>query len=380
MDSNYIDLESDNEATRRLLEIPTSVLSHLPPKTLPISQLLLYNLPPIAQNDTPAALEQVYTTEEPTQNIEYLLPYLAVPSRPTLHKMVSSFEQAWLEGNKSLRTSVNPEITYPFWTLTYWGEILDASEAKAKWLRAERWLHQTGQTAEEADLKLQVRGIWSVVRWHGNLQGFAGLPVGGLAELFSSDYLDSRVIDAMLTLLSLRGRLAGDETLIIGTTFGDFIRLLPPIIDGVSAGPILASAGGQKYLEKYGSWFRDGDHKKLYTILYRDPNHWTTARVNFEDKRVQYGDGLKWDRPEDFFEGLQSWIGDYHGAEFPVTDDLPCAPQTDGFNCPIIAVNTIAHNEFGDQLWTKKRAKAMRMKAFCDIVKYTLSVEVRPFL
>jgi hypothetical protein len=294
--------------------------------------------------------------------------------------MVSSFEQAWLEGNKSLRTSVNPEITYPFWTLTYWGEILDASEAKAKWLRAERWLHQTGQTAEEADLKLQVRGIWSVVRWHGNLQGFSGLPVGGLAELFSSDYLDSRVIDAMLTLLSLRGRLAGDETLIIGTTFGDFIRLLPPIIDGVSAGPILASAGGQKYLEKYGSWFRDGDHKKLYTILYRDPNHWTTARVNFEDKRVQYGDGLKWDRPEDFFEGLQSWISDYHGAEFPVTDDLPCAPQTDGFNCPIIAVNTIAHNEFGDQLWTKKRAKAMRMKAFCDIVKYTLSVEVRPFL
>ncbi|KAJ7318817.1 hypothetical protein DFH08DRAFT_1036159 [Mycena albidolilacea] len=247
--------------------------------------------------------------------------------------MVGGFEQAWLEGNKSLCTSVNPEITYPFWASTYWGEMLDVSEAKAKWLRAERWLHQTGQTAEEADLKLQVRGIWSVVRWHGNVQGFSGLPMKGQARLFSSDYLDSRVIDAicMLTLLSLRGRLAGDETLIIGTTFAESIRLLPPIIDGVSAGPILASAAGQTYLEKYGSWFQDGDHEKLYTILYRDPNHWTTTR---EDKPVQYGDGLKWDRPEDFSEGLQSWIVDYHGAEFPVTDDLPCAPQTDGFNCP----------------------------------------------
>jgi hypothetical protein len=167
--------------------------------------------------------------------------------------------------------------------------------------------------------------------------------------------------------------------LIIGTTFSDFIRLLPPIIDGVPAGPIVASGAGQKYLKKYGLWFQNSGHKKLYNVLYRHPNHWTTVRVDFEDKRVQYGDGLEWDRPTDFFEGLLSWIGDHHGAEFLVTDDLPCAVQTDGFNCPIIAVNTIAHNEFGDALWTEEEAKAMRMKAFCDIVKHALSVDVRPF-
>ncbi|KAJ6471521.1 hypothetical protein C8R45DRAFT_1165330 [Mycena sanguinolenta] len=199
-----------------------------------------------------------------------------------------------------------------------------------------------------------------------------------LAKLFSSDYLDSRMVDAMLTLLLLWTRIIGDESLVIATTFAEFIRLLPPIIDGVATGPIIASAGGQKYLKKYGLWFQDNDHKKLYSILHRHPNHWTTVRVDFENRRVQYGDGMKWERPADFFKGLQNWIADHHGAEFPVTDDLPCAVQTDGFSCPVIAVNTIAHNEFGDALWTKAEAKAMRMKAFCDIVKHALSVDDFP--
>ncbi|KAJ7218617.1 hypothetical protein GGX14DRAFT_595410 [Mycena pura] len=365
MDSNYIDVDSDDENT--VLQIPTSLLSHLPPKTLPVAQLLLFTLPPIASNDDDTDFENMYTTVEPTQNIEDLLPFLEVPSRPTLQKMVSGFRRACGDGKKSLHTAVNPEIAYLFYALPYWGEVLDASEAKSKWLRAERWLCQADHTPEEGELKLQVRAIWSV--------GFANLPMEYLAKLFSSDFLDSCIVDVMLTLLSLRARLAGDETLIVGTTFAEFIRLLPPIVDGVPAGSIVTSVGGQRYLKKYGLWFQHSDHKRLYNILYRDPNHWTTAQVDFEDKRVRYGDGLKWDGPTDFFEGLLSWIGEYHSAEFVVTEDLPCAIQTDGFNCPIIAVNTIAHNEFGDALWTKKNAKAMRMKAFCDIVKHGISVE-----
>ncbi|KAJ7176665.1 hypothetical protein C8R46DRAFT_889360 [Mycena filopes] len=363
-------------ARRRILQLPTSTGSHFPSKTLPISQLLLFSLPPVARNDN---WEHTYSTDEPTRNIEESLAFLAVPSRPALQQMVNNFGQAWLDGNKSIRTLLNPEIAYPLWVLTYWGEMLEVAEAKGKWLRAERWLHKTGKTGEtheEAALKLQVRGIWSVVGWHGALAGFGSLPLVDLATLFSDDYLSSRLVDAMLALLSLRARIAGDETLIIGTTFAEFIRLRPPIIDGVPAGPIVASAGGQKYLQKYGSWFQSNGHKRLYNVLYREPNHWTTSVVNFEEKHIRYGDGLKWKRPETYFTGLQSWIQDYHGQEFHVSDDLVCARQTDGFNCPIIAVNAIAHSEFGDALWTKERARAMRMQAFCDILKHSLSVEV----
>ena len=98
----------------------------------------------------------MYTTVEPTQNIEDLLPFLEVPSRPTLQKMVSGFRRACGDGKKSLQTAVNPEIAYPFYALPYWGEVLDASEAKSKWLRAEHWLCQADHTPEEGELKLQV--------------------------------------------------------------------------------------------------------------------------------------------------------------------------------------------------------------------------------
>ncbi|KAJ7040182.1 hypothetical protein C8F04DRAFT_1254358 [Mycena alexandri] len=162
----------------------------------------------------------------------------------------------------------------------------------------------------------------------------------------------------MLTLLALQARIAGDEVLIVAP-----------------AGPINTSIGGQKYLKKYGSWFQINNHKRLYNVLYRDPNHWTTSLVDFEKKQVKYGDDLKWKRPVTYFDGLQNWIEKYHGAEFVVSDNLMCTFQTDGFNCPIIAVDTIAHNEFGDALWTKEKAKAMRMKAFCNILKHSLSVE-----
>ncbi|KAJ7031246.1 hypothetical protein C8F04DRAFT_1263064 [Mycena alexandri] len=309
--------------------------------------------PPTSEISRDETFKYTYSTIEPTRDIEDSLAFLAVPSHHVLQKMISDFGQAWLDRNKSIRTSLNPEI------------------AKVTWLRTEHWLHKTGGTRDEAELKLQVRGIWSVVRWHETLAGFDSLPIIDLAKLFSNEYLSSRLVDAMLTLLALWARIAGDKVLIVGTTFAKFIQLLPPIIDGAPVGPINISIGGQKYR----SWFQIDNHKRLYNILYRDPNHWTTSLVNFKKKQVKYGDGLKWKRLVTYNDGLQNWIEKYHGAEFVVSDNLMCAFQTDGFNCPIIAVNTIAHNEFGDALWTKEKAKAMQMKAFCDILKHSLSVE-----
>ncbi|KAJ7114968.1 hypothetical protein C8R44DRAFT_881016 [Mycena epipterygia] len=365
-------------ARRHILQIPDLIQSLLPAKTMLISRLLLSDLPPMASYDesTYSGLNS-YTTKEPTKNIEELLPFLALPTRPILRNITDKFGQAWFDGNKSICTSVNPELAYPLWILTYWAEMVDVSEAKDTWLHAETWLNKTGKIKLESDLKLAVRGLWSVVGWHGSVHGFANLPTSYMAKLFSEDYLDGRIIDAMLTLLSLRARISGEETLIVGTTFADYIRSLPPVEDGIPAGQIVSTAL-EKYLKKYGTFFQDSAHKKLYTVLHRPPEHWTTTLVNFEAKAIKYGDGLKWSRPEDFLESLQTWIQEYHGAPFGVSD-LTCARQTDRFNCPIIAVNMIGHNEFGDALWTSETAKAMHMQTFCDLLKYALSAKVRLF-
>ncbi|KAJ7779660.1 hypothetical protein B0H16DRAFT_1448109 [Mycena metata] len=53
-----------------ILQLPASVQSHFPRKNLPISQLLLFNLPPVSRDETLLDSKYTYSTVEPTQDIE----------------------------------------------------------------------------------------------------------------------------------------------------------------------------------------------------------------------------------------------------------------------------------------------------------------------
>ncbi|KAJ6622832.1 hypothetical protein B0H10DRAFT_2214142 [Mycena sp. CBHHK59/15] len=374
----YKDVPQIVEVARRsVLRLPTSIQHHLPSKTMTISQLLNFDVPPLADDDTAMDNDtKNYSASEPTANIEEILAFLALPNRSLLRKIIDGFGQAWFDGKKSLRTWLHPEVRYPFWALTYWGEMIDVCKAKDVWLRADVWLKKRGKTEEERTMKHTVYGLWNVAGWHGSLHGFGSLETLDLAKFFSEDYLEGSIVNAMLALLSLRLTGSGDDQLIVNTTFARFICMVLPAVDGKAASPITSSPGAQRYLEKYGEWFQSPEHSHLHLVLYRPIKHWTACSIDFRDHRIQYGDSLGWKRPEDFFAGLKLWIDKYHGnTEFTITDDLPCAVQTDGHNCPIISVNTVAHRALGDPLWTPETAKAMRMKAFCDILKYALSIK-----
>ncbi|KAF7346851.1 hypothetical protein MSAN_01824400 [Mycena sanguinolenta] len=277
-----------------------------------ISQLLLTDLPCMSDDVDEMDLDfEFFAFTEPTKDIEDLLPYLAIPTRTMLVTMNSTLGQAWFDGKKS---------------------------------------------------------------WHGHLTGFGDIEITRLTTLFSSQYLGTGIVDALAGLLAFRLHLSDDtiskNTIIVDTNFASFLEMLLPIVDGAATGPIRTSRGGQRYLQKYGAWSRDTEHRHLYLVLYRPPEHWTACSVDFQDRTIRYGDSLGWKRPKEFVDALQFWLRDNGHSNFTITDDLPCAKQTDGFNCPIIAVNTIAHNVFGDQLWTAQNAKAMRMEAFCAIVKH----------
>ncbi|KAJ7127909.1 hypothetical protein C8R44DRAFT_873680 [Mycena epipterygia] len=363
---------------RNLLNIPASFTKNLPSKTMSISQLLRHDLPPCSDSVDSMDIDlEFFTDASPIKDVEDVLLFLALPTRTMLESMVQAFGQAWFDGRKSIHTWLNPELALPFWTLTYWGKMLDACESRDAWLRADVWLNRSDRTAEETTMKLTIRSLWNVLPWHGNLPAFGNIQVVGLAALFSKAYLGSEIVDALITLLSLRLRLSEDTmskgTLIVDTTFANVLRLLLPIVDGVATGPIQSSS--QRYLEKYGVWFQDKQHRYLYLILYRPPKHWTACCLDFAAHTIRYGDSLGWKRPKEFFDALESWLNTHKNTDFTVTDDLPCGEQTDGYNCPIIAVNAIAHNAFGDPLWTPENANAMRMKAFRDIVKYALSAK-----
>ncbi|KAJ7257638.1 hypothetical protein C8J57DRAFT_1234785 [Mycena rebaudengoi] len=172
-----------------------------------ILQLMRFDMPPVADDDLAMDVDyEIFSTAKPTADLEENLPFLVLPSRKMLRQMFSTFGQAWFDGNNSLHTICNPDIVYPFWSSTYWSEMLDACEAKAEWLRAEAWLKNTGKTAEEIRMKQTVLGLWSVGKWHGCLRGFGSLTTLDLSRFFSSDYLSDHT------------------ALITNTTFAQFVR------------------------------------------------------------------------------------------------------------------------------------------------------------
>ncbi|KAJ6589508.1 hypothetical protein B0H19DRAFT_1249041 [Mycena capillaripes] len=378
-----------------------------------ISQLLRCNLPPTSDGINNMDINfDFFDSVEPAKDIEDVLPFLAIPTRTMLDTMHQELGQAWFDGKKSIHTWINPEIAYPFSTLTYWGEMLDACESKNRevashwpgsshssphairatgwlpvarrnlsnaWLCAETWLDQRGKTDEEVTLKLTVCGLWSVLKWHGSRAAFGYVQVIRIAILFSSEYLGTDIVDALLAVLAFRLPLSDNaksqNSLIVDTKISSFLTMLLPIIDGVATGPICASGGGQAYLKKYAAWFHDKDHWYFHLVLYCPPKHWTACFLDFSTHKARYGDSLGWEQPKNFFGATQVWLNEHDHLKFMVTDDLPCMEQTDRFNCGIIAVNTIAHNALGDPLWTPKKAKALCMRAFCNIVKHTLSAK-----
>ncbi|KAJ7677295.1 hypothetical protein B0H14DRAFT_3684172 [Mycena olivaceomarginata] len=294
-------------ARRDVLQILGSFAQNRPSKTMSITQLLRTDLPPMSSGVDGMDIDfDFFDYTEPAKDIEDILFFLALPTRAMLATMNQEFGQAWFDGKKLIRTWINPDVAYPFWVLTYW----------------ETWLNGRGKTAEEATLKLT--------------------PIR-LAAIFSSNYLGTDIVDALISLLSFRLRLSdnpmSNKTLIVDTHFASFLGMLLPIVNGAAA------------------------------------EHWTARSLDFSARTIRYGDSLGWKRPKEFFDALEFWLHNSSHPNFVVTDDLPCAKQTDGFSCPIIAVNTIAHNALGDPVWTPQNAKAMRMKAFCDIVKHALSAK-----
>ncbi|KAJ7163961.1 hypothetical protein C8R43DRAFT_946774 [Mycena crocata] len=355
----YHDVPDVVEAARRnLLQIPTSFINNLPSKTMSISQLLRCDLPPRSDNVDIDVDWGFFAPTKHTADIEDILMFLVLPTRSTLDCMVETFGQAWFDGNKSIHISLNPDIAFPFWALTYWREMLEVCEARDTWIGADCWVNKRGKTAEKATMKIKVQALWNALPWHGKSHG--NIPVANLPALFSAKYLGSEIIDALLALLSFRSRFSEDpsseKNLIVDTTFAQTLCMLLPLVDGVATGPIKASSTAQAYMKKYGEWLRQQEHQCLHLVLYHPPFHWTASSITSTENRIRYGDPLHWEQQEDFFDAMQLWLREHLSTEFVVTDDLPCAFQTDGHNCGIIAVNAVAHATLGEPLWTPETA------------------------
>ncbi|KAJ7491145.1 hypothetical protein FB451DRAFT_1361805 [Mycena latifolia] len=94
-----------------------------------------------------------FSEETVSPNVEELIVFLAIPTRRVVQHLLNKFGQAWFDGKKTIRTFLNPELIFLFWVLTCWVKILDASEAKDRWIRAASWLDNTGKTVDGLAVK-----------------------------------------------------------------------------------------------------------------------------------------------------------------------------------------------------------------------------------
>ncbi|KAJ7644777.1 hypothetical protein FB45DRAFT_1116565 [Roridomyces roridus] len=103
-------------ARAQLLKVPASFTPYLPHKTLPISQLLTFHLPPIMPPDSSRMDDdsESLSAEEPIKNIEELLPELIVSMREEIGSLLKELDQAWFDGKKSFQTFSNPGLALPF--------------------------------------------------------------------------------------------------------------------------------------------------------------------------------------------------------------------------------------------------------------------------
>ncbi|KAJ6611425.1 hypothetical protein B0H10DRAFT_1953090 [Mycena sp. CBHHK59/15] len=186
-------------AQHSVLRLLTSIQHHLLYKTMTISQLLNFDVPPLADDDTAVDDDtKNYSALEPTANIEEILAFLALPNCSLLRKIID-------DGKKSLYV----------------------------------WLKKRGKTEEERTMKHTVYGLWNVAGWHDSLHGFCSLETLDLVKFFSEDYLEGSIVDVMLALLSLRLTGSGDDQLIVNTIFARFICMVLPAVDGKAASPSL---------------------------------------------------------------------------------------------------------------------------------------------
>jgi hypothetical protein len=93
---------------------------------------------------------------------------------------------------------------------------------------------------------------------------------------------------------------------------------------------------------------------RIAAITFSLPNNWACLFVDSQAKMIHWADSLGCVIPAGYKELLRTWLAIFIPQHlFLPLQYLPCASQTDGYSCGIIAVNTVKHHLFGDDFWTE---------------------------
>jgi hypothetical protein len=94
--------------------------------------------------------------------------------------------------------------------------------------------------------------------------------------------------------------------------------------------------------------------------------------IDSQARTISWGDSAGRAVPSGFEDRLRAWLSLFvPQIQFLPMQELPCARQTDGYSCGVIAVNTLKHHIFGDDLWTSSQREILRIQEFLDILDFS---------
>ncbi|KAE9388911.1 hypothetical protein BT96DRAFT_1025259 [Gymnopus androsaceus JB14] len=308
---------------KQILQIPIEFQSLLPASNVSLEKLIGWSLPPVAGEDH--AKELYFTEDQPDTMDAEALNQLTVPCSRQLALLEEQFGQNWFDGKHSL-CFFRVKKHLPFWVLTFFACVRVAYFSQTRWAAALDWLlDPAGETQSEYDLAVDVNDAMASNPWTGPIPATQTESMDDLALVLGNNALTGGVVNAMLELASRRLQTS-------------------------------TRTSGGTHLQK------------LLFIVHSPPFHWIACSIDFVNGFVQFGDGFREPAPQAFVTKLLEWLFDGFSMNFEVRNDLDCGEQNDSYSCPIIAVNAVEHDAFGDDLWVPETARVSRIKVFLKLL------------
>jgi hypothetical protein len=363
------------ELCRRTSALHTDTLL-LPSPLLPVLLLLDFPTPPIAQSLKGIDPERIFSHNRATHtSLECLR--LPAPSRGILNVLRACAGQAMLDGKISVQHWDQSGIYLPFDALGTWALIVEADAAKNSWRKALRWLDQRHETIPIQYIP-RVTKLLGTVPWKGYVKGLgSGLSITDMAAFLSQEWLSDTHLDSMLSAAMYLRRDALScmvlRTEIVLTDFITHILASPPL--ETSPIPCDYVTKAPKSVQKLGSVISENSSGlRVATVSFSPPGHWACLIIDCHAGTISWGDSTERAAPAGLEKRLKAWLGLFcPQIQFSALQALPCAHQTDGYSCGIIAVNTLKHNLFGDKLWNESDRESLRIAEFLDILEISES-------
>lgn len=362
-----------NELCRRTSPLP-SVLELFPSASLPVLELLGFPTPRITDTALAIPPDEVFSFNEATHSSLECC-QLPAPTRKLLRQLRASAGQAMLDGKVSIRHWHKGDVFLPFDALGTWAFILEIDTAKKAWIDALHWMEEHHHTIPE-EYMARIMSLLGQVPWKDHVKGLgSGLTTTDMATFLSKKWLSDAHIHTMLaTMRHLRDDIVSSADPCIEIASPDFFSY-------VLNSPLLSETfTPSDYLRNTPkSIIRLGDKIKcaasgiiIAAVVYSPENHWACLLINSRARTIQWGDSIGRSMPPGGDARLRVWLSVFlPHTQFLPLQTLSCAHQADSYSCGIIAINTLKHHLFGDELWIPPRQETLRIEEFLHIMEFS---------